>query len=625
MKPEGFSKIETMKTFKANYNFEQETENTLYQMGFTTKPVNMMRILIFLVCVIIFLFQSVDLLAVSIDKKNLPVEEQKLADTVDHWGLSFSDQLNRFNSGADKLKDELKEKTPQNFIVGIQHGLEKVPLNKYWFKGEYTSKVSIKAARNEYENFQVAVLPRIGKTLGKVTLQAGKLQHEAGKYIISENEIKLYRVAYVETQQACYPTPYTGKWPDPLLPNDVIFISGTNLGLFWVEVKVPQNAQPGMYYGILTLEADNEKVDINLSLDVYSFVLPDRVEFPLAVWTNKLLPSNKEMDIESYRQLWKMLLEHSIDPLSVGTEYFSFKDMNFKVLDENIEYCLEKGLQVFEISKAEPNNLKPLVEHLREKDFLKKALVYSCDDEPDEDTFINKNVPYYTQIHCFSPDLRVFLATEYHPCVNKGCDIWLNDLSTGKGIEFALKNKGNTELWTYYCHLPIHVDYHRPLVQAPNMLIDNEAIEHRIAFWLAWKYKIKGMLIWAGNNDWEKRGIDRSNWEKTGWELPSPDMPLPYPYAGVHNGNGYLIYPGHYPSIRMKILRDGMEDLGYLKILDEAMVREKNKNLKKQAQQILSVSPELLVNSHYFNRDPSALLAERERIAQMIEKMSGCK
>lgn len=572
--------------------------------------------------VFMLLFASVELSAAAIDEKSLPANEQKLLNTVDHWGLPFSDQLRRFSSGADNLKAEMKEKTPENFIIGIQHGLEKIPLNKYWFKGQYTSKVSVKAAQNEYENFQIAVLPRIGKTLGKVTLRADGLHHKTGKYTIPEDKIKIYRVAYVETQQACYPSLYTGKWPDPLLPNDVTSISGTDLGLFWVEVFVPKDAQPGMYNGILILEADNEKVEISLSLEVYSFALPDRVEFPLTVWTGKGLPWGTEMDLEANRQLWKMLLEHSIDPISVGKEYFSFENMDFKTLDENIEYCLEKGLQVFEIPRADSNSLAPLISHLREHGYLKKAMIYSADDEPDDETFANKIIPAYNKMHSAYPDLRVFQATEYHPDIDKGCDIWLNDLSTAKGIEFAMQNKGKAELWAYYCHLPIHIDYCRPLITAPNMLIDNEAIEHRLAFWIAWKYKIKGMFIYAGNHGWGNSGIDSKNWEKTGWKLPSPDMPLTYPYAGVHNGNGYLIYPGPCPSIRMKVLRDGMEDLGYFTILDNIVAKAKNKNLKKQAQQLLSVSPDVFVNSHYFNRDTSALLANRDDIAKMIENIT---
>ena len=138
----------------------------------------------------------------------------------------------------------LKEKAPKNFLVGTQHGLEKIPLNKYWFKGNYVNSIKINAARNEYENFQVAVLPKIGKTLQNVTLSAEPLKSSDGKFSIPAKDIKIYRVGYVDTVPARYPSLYTGKWPDILLPNEPIKISGTDLGLFWVEIKIPKNA-PG--------------------------------------------------------------------------------------------------------------------------------------------------------------------------------------------------------------------------------------------------------------------------------------------------------------------------------------------------------------------------------------------
>ncbi|MCX5682060.1 MAG: hypothetical protein NT049_00010, partial [Planctomycetota bacterium] len=69
--------------------------------------------------------------------KQVPTAEQAMQDEVDHWGLPFSEQLRRFAAARESWRQSLGQQAPRDFIVGIQHGLEKVPRNKYWFKGSY--------------------------------------------------------------------------------------------------------------------------------------------------------------------------------------------------------------------------------------------------------------------------------------------------------------------------------------------------------------------------------------------------------------------------------------------------------------------------------------------------------
>ena len=541
---------------------------------------------------------------------------------VDHWGLPFSDQLRRFLSGRAELQRQLGAEAPKNFLIGVQHGLEKVPLCKYWFKGKYTNEISLSSAKNEYESFQVAVMPDIGKKLKEVAISANALRHKKGKYEISAESISIYRVGHVKTSPARYPSLYTGMWPDVLLANAPIEISGTDLGLFWVEVKVPEGALPGDYDGKLELKADGETVMIRVKLHVYDFSLPDRVPFPIAVWTSPVYPWGDKMSVEEYRQLAAEFLKHGVDPVSIGQGFVSLEDADFTVLDKNLEYCFARGLQVFEIPAGggDPEKLKAYVEHIRKKGWADKALVYLGPDEPDEETLRTKNVPTYRKFHSAYPDIEVFLASEYHAGLDEGCDIWLTDVSTAKGPEFAKKHAGDAKLWFYFCHLPIRIDFTRPLVHAPNMQIDNEALEHRVALWLCWKYGVEGMFIWAGNREWGRLQMDREDWQQKGYSLP--DKPTDFPYAGIHNGNGYLIYPGPNPSVRLKVLRDALEDFGYMSILKELRQKSSDAGFIRRAEELLSVPHDVLVDAHYFNRDPEGLLRVRDQIARLIERRS---
>ncbi|MEN6407824.1 MAG: hypothetical protein ABFC77_15320, partial [Thermoguttaceae bacterium] len=199
--------------------------------------------------------------------KQAPASDQVFRDCVDHWGLPFSEQLRRFVAARDAWRKSLGPQAPQDFWVGIQHGLEKVPSNKYWFKGHGGSSASLEAARNEYESFQVAVIPDFGKTCRNVTLTASDdLKREGGDGSIGRDRVTIYRVGYVNTRPVPYPTLYCGPWPDPLLPNGPIEITGSDLGLFWVEVHVPRKATPGQYRGRLLLNVDGTSTPLDVSL-----------------------------------------------------------------------------------------------------------------------------------------------------------------------------------------------------------------------------------------------------------------------------------------------------------------------------------------------------------------------
>ena len=87
--------------------------------------------------------------------KFLPEAELALKDTLDHWGLPFSDQLRRFQHAQQYWLDLLGEEAPKDFMLATQHGVEKIPKNKYWFKGDYGNRVRLQAARNESESLQV--------------------------------------------------------------------------------------------------------------------------------------------------------------------------------------------------------------------------------------------------------------------------------------------------------------------------------------------------------------------------------------------------------------------------------------------------------------------------------------
>ncbi|NOZ21137.1 MAG: DUF4091 domain-containing protein [Planctomycetes bacterium] len=551
---------------------------------------------------------------------DFPPAEMAIKDNVGPWGMPFSDLKNKFDRGFALYQEKYKQAHPDvealNYVLGIETSLRKVFRNKWWFKGEITDMASISACRNEVESFQIAVMPRMGKELQDVAVKWTGL---AGPSEIPKENVTLYSVLFIKTLPAQYPTKHTGYWPDALMPLKPFSVTGLDLGLLWVDVKVPKDAKPGDYTGAVIVQPKGEPaIEVTVKLHVWDFEIPDRIPFPMTVWPQNREPKDwtKPMPPEQFLKYCAMFLEHHIDPCSVG--YLYVKDNDFTVLEQNLLFCFERGLQIFRaprLRKGKEEELKPYYDYIKEKGWLDKCFVYGAQDEPSLDQFNEIVIPSTQKVRELYPGLRVLLATEWHPNLDQGMDIFMTDVSTGFELYGTPKRpRGKEKLWWYFCHLPIRIDFTRPLVEAPNMEIDNDAIEHRMAYWLMWKYDVKGCFIWNGTS-WPRKL--NAKWPEEEWVVQ--EKPYGYPYAGIHNGNGYLVYPGPHPSVRLKVLRDGAEDYGYLMALRAAKDHLSGRD-KVEAEGLLAITPDLLVDTHYFNRDPQALLDYRAKVARLIEK-----
>lgn len=560
-----------------------------------------------MIACIALVFLAVVCAAAPEDVKSLPPAEQEMANDCDPWGLGFADQLRVYRERFAQAQKS-SPGCPQ-YVLGWQHGLTKVFKPKYWFRGSVDPEISLMCARGEHENVQIAVLPDVGKELNGVKLSVSSLK--SANATIPSSAIKLYRVGFVKTVPAAYPVQHVGYWPDPLVPNAPINVTGLDLGLFWVDVWVPSNALPGNYQAVLTVTADGvQPRTLKLNMEVLPFALPPRT-VPMVVWTQNKYPWG-EMTPKEYEALALMYLDHGIDPTSVWGQLTDPAKPDTG--DALMARLLDAGLLLFDIPRPWVNKNTGL-DHIRARGWMDRAIVYGAQDEPLLDVFEEKVIPDTQRIREMAPAPRVYLASDYHPRIDRGVDIWMTDPSTGKGLEYALANHGKAELWVYYCHLPINAVLHDPIPDAPNMLIDNPAIEHRLAYWLAWKHGIKGMFIWAGNHGWDK--ANTPDWTEKEWVLTSEKAG--YPYAGIHNGNGYLIYPGPNPSIRMKVIRDGVEDYAYLSLLRANLSKLSGRDLA-EAKALLAVPESVMVGSHYFNRNPGAMLDARARVASLITK-----
>ena len=145
------------------------------------------------------------------------------------------------------------------------------------------------------------------------------------------------------------------------------------------------------------------------------------------------------------------------------------------------------------------------------------------------------------------------------------------------------------------------------MAKTPWWHIDYPLLHYRVPAWIAWRYRIRGLLYWGGMSFWSQvedpwtdpKTLDRRKGKK---------QPL-------FNGEGTLVYPGRAvgydgiaPSLRLKALRDGIEDYEYLAILERL-------GLAEQAQKV--VLP-LAGTWFQWDSDPGAYEKARAVLAGMI-------
>jgi len=202
----------------------------------------------------------------------------------------------------------------------------------WWAEGAYkimkdnplpdvkTERVTLFCAINEYEPFQLVLLPK--KRMEKVRIESSALYNVSGYKIVPEN-ISISHVEYVTIITPTDEYGAAGEWPDPLPPYDGPFtaFAGENHPL-WITIHVSDDANPGIYDGMVIITSGTWKKEIPIRLNVWNFALPEETHIRSAFGLNTSfikayhnLETREELEkvYDSYAQNLK---EHRICPTS---------------------------------------------------------------------------------------------------------------------------------------------------------------------------------------------------------------------------------------------------------------------------------------------------------------------
>lgn len=496
------------------------------------------------------------------------------------------------------------------------------------------SSVNISAARHEYEPFRIIVTAG-DEPLTNVEVVASALTGSSGE--IAASNIKLFREHYVHIYEPSErSTADPGWYPDPLIPfqdpvtgEDVVGArydavpfsveAGANQGV-WVDAYVPPEAPAGVYRGTITVTADSQTLaQVPVTLTVYDLALPESTAMRSWFGTGGLagflgLEADSPEFLAAQDLYNDTLLAHRCVPSHPGRIWPAWtpeggiddsktgERLRTMVEDKHVnsltvpfwyEGCLDRCLPF----------LHDLEAYLRDKGWLELALIY-LEDEPNSAEEYELVREQATLLQEYAPGIKRLCTEQTIPSnaawgdlygyVDIWCPLWgLYHEPTAQERQ-AL----GEEIWSYTALCQMDSDN-------PFWQIDFPPVVFRSPFWVSWHYGIKGFLYWS-----------TIRWPEGRDAWTDPD----YGHWGSHFwGEGVLLYPGAdagidgpAPSIRLKLIREAMEDFEYMTLAAHRAGKD----------QVDPIVDSLARSFTDWERSPATYFEARQQLADLI--IQGC-
>ena len=510
-------------------------------------------------------------------------------------------------------------------------------------KARSTAEARIASARNEFEAFQVVVT---GPATG-VSARASDLDGP-GKI----SNVKLYREALINITNPSAADGQTGRIPDALVPDVDEWGEKRNAFPFdvpagesraiWVEVYVPRDAKPGDYTGSVTVTSSSGQQQVPVKLTVWDFELPSTASLrSVFILGYSALPAGHGVAGASAAmadlrfRYGTFGLDHRIslsrhDDGQPGVGHFTEK---YGSLMDGTAPTRLPGAKLTSVQLGgarTTENAAEWTKAFKARGWFDRLFDYTC-DEPPLTCAWSDITARSKAVKAADPNFKTLVTTMIHDADTQGVtsaiDIIVpvvNYMEGRPGSKYAgaqratydpFLSKPGKEMWTYQSCMSHGcggtVDIGDPSASAqyytgwPSYVIDSSAVRARAQEWLSFRWGATGELYFettmayahdAWNNQWDFSG----------------------------NGDGTLFYPGtpakiggttHIPvaSIRLKMIREGMEDFEYLKRLADAG----DPTLAK------AITEAVFPNAYTTDVSPDDLMIAREKIANRILELTG--
>ena len=476
--------------------------------------------------------------------------------------------------------------------------------------------VHLAAARNEWRSFQIFV--RSDAAVAGVNLEAGDLRGPDGAALRAADAV-LYREHQIEIKAGTSRNDAfrPGWYPDPLIPFKhpvtgkplagapraavpLDLPAGQTHG-FWVDVYVPPDAKAGAYRGTYRVTAAGGKAaPIDVTLAVWDFALPATPAMKTALgspagrmrgYYRDRAKQGKEKEPSDWAavetQCAQMLADHRISatPPPVVVSAPAGASAAPHAPPEQVE-TLRAFIDRYHVSAVQVPNVTSVVkdpdaEQAKLAAWLKAwdAVIAAVDrpdvvfyiyltDEPNDEKAYQFVRRWGKAVRAAHTKLKVMVTEQTQPQQNAAwgdlygaVDIWCPLFMLFDPGAAAKRQELGETIWTYTA-----LCQGKP---TPWWHIDYPLLNYRAPAWISWRYRIRGLLYWGGMAHWKEV---EDPWTDA-WTYGRNKTPK----APVYNGEGTLVYParpvgydGLVPSLRMKALRDSIQDYDYFAILERA-------------------------------------------------------
>ena len=552
---------------------------------------------------------------------------------------------------------------PALFRWWIADPLTKVrPLDQY--PDFPTKSVVVQAGRNEFEPFQL-VLRADNQDLTDIDIEFSDLRTTGGAQI-SRNDITVYFEEFMNVTRPSLIGGAVGLWPDPLIPrvdrythekrNAFPFAlrRGYNQPL-WVEIFIPERALPGKYTGSARLtQGGKTALEVPISLTVWAFVLPSTATLKSSFGLNGITVLKQhrghytnDEDLYALTRIYaKAALQHriSIHGGSMAPAKMRFDGgsmhIDWQAYDAEVGPLLDgtaipqdeplHGARATSVELRTPSSFPreeqqsrywaAWIQHFQQMGWDDRLFLYLW-DEPSPADYPKVLERGRTALRDY-PAVRSLLTLPLTNELREVVRIWtplVNCLERKPGFDDFCKEapplaaySGETQqgksLWFYQSCAShgCNVAGGEYFTGWPSYMIDTSGPANRVMQWVAWKYGIEGELYFSMNEAYSR---DQDPWT---------DVRL---FGG--NGDGTLFYPGRpsriggladipIESIRLKLIREGMEDYEYLALLAKLAG-------KKTADEY---ADRIVTKTYLWESQPAIFLKVRQEVGEALDRLA---
>lgn len=562
------------------------------------------------------------------------------------------------------------ERAKGRFLHGIATGADKVARDDV-FCGTMRGRAEVSVARGEAEGVQIVLYP--DEPVKSLSWAVSSLADAKGN-LLEGAEIRLSPVGYITLSDPAYipPRQFRETAPDPILEHvKSIDLAAHRFQPFYLDVRATAQSKPGVYTGVAAFRdaAKTIYAKVPLVVTVHAFELPKARTFPMVFSSPTFSPKNPFLRLyakddesirrygeflksdhgkaskepEDVRRLWNMaygyhrlLADHNIPTQDI---YASVRNVrpawlrNLMIADSPNWYCLG-----YDNAGPIVDKVGAHVEPMRSDGVSKAAYLYGFDEIRMSDTRAFQGMKRdYGAVKAAYPEVRTMctaldgsFGVKSDTEQEVDCWVWPSDGYAGSRKNAERARARGKQVWYYPCNWPYHPH--------ANLHLESLGTGTRVLCGLyAWKYKADGMLYYATAMS-KVQTTSRENGFESEKRIEDPKILPGGPLYGPEhcysmfrsNGDGMLVYPGPdgvLPCLRLKEIRDGVDDYEYLVLLDAAAKKVRAGTVKvsnprdflSEAEELLLVTDDLCRGDTRYPETGGPILAWRARVAKLLD------